>query len=214
MALLLTYDEKNICGRMDRNYWAKVCAWKSDPRILVHDIKLSPAPPDGLAQHACIVLDPFAVPLHPRVNDEDESRILEILSLTPLTPDDIEEVLERFSGPPPKSEPNIPAWVLARSKRDYARNLELRRTLDGFRVTIGMARSEVDAIFGEPVHTTSVRPDVTLSIYSRRVNLSVNPVLRFFPVAVVFHGDKAARVYSSRRFICRDWMQGDPLPGL
>lgn len=160
---------------------------------------------------------------------EDESRIFEILCLDRLSRGDIEEVLERYANPRQQSEPSIPGvvWELlmtddyaARIKRDYARNTELLRHFDGFRIALGMTKSEVDSILGAPAHTAEVRPDLLLSIYAKKIHgedkdirLDINPLCLYSPVAVVFQNGKAGRVYS-RGFISRDWMPDGPDYGL
>ena len=82
MILLVIYDENNIKTRMDRTYWANVREWKQDPRILVHDIKSRPIPEEALAQCECVLLDPFAIPIQRRIQDEHKPWIERALNCT------------------------------------------------------------------------------------------------------------------------------------
>ena len=161
---------------------------------------------------------------------EDESRIHEILSLPGQSRREIGAVIDRYSQPRPKSEPQIPLFIFeplmtltgykARIKRGYERNRQLLRQFDGLRIELGMSRAEVNALLGEPAHNEPITPTRSLSIYAKKLygdapdeRLEINPSYRFSPVAVVFDDGRAARVYS-KGFISRDWMPNGTEYGL
>jgi hypothetical protein len=116
-------------------------------------------------------------------------------------------------------QPQFPPWqvfklappYLTRQNRAYAKNKELAKIFDGTRIKIGDKPEDVKAILGNPVVDT-VYDGLRFQFFGKRVygnkpdvDLEMNSLYMFSPIAVVFKDGLVSRVYG-RQWISRSWV--------
>ncbi|EFK06468.1 conserved hypothetical protein [delta proteobacterium NaphS2] len=148
---------------------------------------------------------------------EDGKYVKMAIEAPAVTPDqirkmfkDAQETMQRY-----KDEGNIPRWLgalfapafRAKAKKGYLVNEKLRQKYDGCKVPIGMTSNEVEALYGEPLHSFSTEKGNTARIYGDNQYLgnSVDSFLIFSYVAVLFDSENRVNAVYSDGFFCNDW---------
>ena len=153
---------------------------------------------------------------------EDSKYVRKAIEAPAVAPEQIRTKLKdaRETMEAHKGEGNIPRVVgylfahafHAKTKKGYPVNEELRRRFDGCRVSIGMTTNEVQALYGDPLHTVVTKNGLTAQVYGddRYLGNAVDSFLLLPYLAVVFIPEGRVVAVYSDLFFCKDWYPNLP----
>lgn len=129
---------------------------------------------------------------------------------------DARETMDKYKG-----QGNIPRVIgylfapafIALAKKGYPVNEKLRQTFDGCRVSINMTIKDVDALYGQPLHTFVTKKGTIARIYGDDryyLGNAVDSFLVFSYVAVLFDSEGHVKSVYSDFFFCKDWYPNLP----